>query len=292
MVCPQGIPTAYPDIRSGGGYPPELLIRNYEVWLDWWAHQLDTPHWWADLTTIPNVENPKRLAQKIHAFFLILAVRCAALPGQEFTMPHASKCLTMGRFLPDDPSYQDVWQQPLLLTVAYAWALQYWVEKTRPPALLDYCPLVMSVVELMQYVRGHVTLNRQDIFWNLGRITLGTVSWDTVIPQGDPATPPTTTDARDVESNSTEAWGHMTPPIIQTSTQGGNSTSWTHCLAYQGWCWAYSAWHHRHSTEERCHCPFNCEPDVEIPKDLLTGWATALSRWELRLFPTLAWWLN
>ena len=108
-----------------GGYLPEPSIRNIEVWLDWQACQLDTPHWWVEITAIPDVENPKRLAQKIHTSFSIPVVRCEAFPGQEYTMPPASKCLTRGMFLPNDLSYQDIWQQPLLLTVAYAWALQY-----------------------------------------------------------------------------------------------------------------------------------------------------------------------
>ena len=34
------------------------------------------------------------------------------------------------------------------MTLAYAQALQYWVEKVNPPTLYNYCPLVMSVVEL------------------------------------------------------------------------------------------------------------------------------------------------
>ena len=86
MVYPWEIPIAYPDIRSGG-YLHEPSIRNYEVWLDWWAHQLDTPHWWAELTTILMWRTQKRLAWKIHASFLILVVRCEALPGQDYNMP-------------------------------------------------------------------------------------------------------------------------------------------------------------------------------------------------------------
>ena len=35
----------YQDTGDRMGYPPELLIKNYEMWLDWQAHQLDTPHW-------------------------------------------------------------------------------------------------------------------------------------------------------------------------------------------------------------------------------------------------------
>ena len=35
MVCPQEIPTAYPDVILGRGYLPEPSIRNYEVWVDY-----------------------------------------------------------------------------------------------------------------------------------------------------------------------------------------------------------------------------------------------------------------
>ena len=107
-----------------------------------------------ELTTIPEVEDPRRLAQKICASFLIMAVRCEALPGQDYTMPPASKCLTRGRFLPNDPSYQDVQWQSLLLTVAYTQALQYWAEKDRPSTHNNYHPLAMGVVELRQHVGG------------------------------------------------------------------------------------------------------------------------------------------
>ena len=47
----------------------KLSIKNYEKWLEWQAWQLDTPHWWEELTTIPDVEDIWRLAQKIWASF-------------------------------------------------------------------------------------------------------------------------------------------------------------------------------------------------------------------------------
>ena len=115
-------------------YLPEPSIRNIEIWLDWQACQLDMPHWWVELTAIPSLENPTRLAQKICTSFLIPAVRCETFSFQEYTAPSAPKCLTRNMFLPDDPSYQDIWQQPLLLTMAYTWVLQYWAEKFRLPA--------------------------------------------------------------------------------------------------------------------------------------------------------------
>ena len=107
-VCPPEMPIAYPDIGGRGNYPPEPSIRNIEVWLNWQACQLDMPHWWVELTAIPDVENPKRLAQKICASFSILSVRCETFPGQEYTVPPAPKCLARNMFLPDDLSYQDV----------------------------------------------------------------------------------------------------------------------------------------------------------------------------------------
>ena len=71
---------------------------------------MDTPHWWGELTAIPKVEDPRKLGQKIHASFLIPAVRCETFPGQVYTMPPAPKCLTKCRFIPDDLSYQDIQQ--------------------------------------------------------------------------------------------------------------------------------------------------------------------------------------
>ena len=102
--CPQ--PTQTSEIEWVIHLKPS--IRNYKIWLDWWACQLHTPHWWAELTTIHKVEDTRRLAWKIWASFLILAVRCEAFPVQDNTIPPASKCLTRGRLLPSDPSYQDV----------------------------------------------------------------------------------------------------------------------------------------------------------------------------------------
>ena len=141
VVHPWETPMAYLNIRGGRSYLPEPSIRNVEVWLDWQACLMDTPHWWGELTVIPEVEDPRKLAWKIHASFSIPGVRCETFPGQEYTMPPATRCLTRGRFIPNNPSYQDVWQQPLLMTVAYTQALQYWVEQVRPPVHPDYHPL-------------------------------------------------------------------------------------------------------------------------------------------------------
>ena len=72
--------------------------------------------------------------------------------GQEYTMPPAPKCLSRNAFLPDELSYQDVWQQPTLLMVAYARGLQYWAEKLNLPKSPNLCHLEGSIVELRETV--------------------------------------------------------------------------------------------------------------------------------------------
>ena len=166
-VHPSEMPIPYLDI-GGGGLPAWAFYQKHQSMAGLAGLPVGMPYWWVELTAIPNMENPKKLARKIHASFLILAVRCEASPGQGYTAPPTPKCLTRNMFLPNELSYQDVCQQPLVLTVAYAQVLQYWVEKFRPPVHLDYHTLAMTVVELMQHVREHITFYKQDVLWGLG----------------------------------------------------------------------------------------------------------------------------
>ena len=110
----------YLNAESRGNYLLEPSIKDVETWLDWLACQLDMPCWWMELTAIPGMEDPKKLAWKIWASFSIPAVRSQVFLGQGYTTPPVPKCLTWNVFLPDELSYQDVQQQPFLLTVAYA----------------------------------------------------------------------------------------------------------------------------------------------------------------------------
>ena len=56
--------------------------------------------------------------------------------------------LNRNTFLPEKSAYQDMQQQPALLTIAYAQGLQYWAEKLSLPRNLDLHPLAESVKEL------------------------------------------------------------------------------------------------------------------------------------------------
>ena len=98
------------------------------------------------------------------------------LPGASLYHTPTPKCLTQNVFFPDELSYQDVWQHPFLLTIAYALGLQYWVEKLNPPESPDFHPLVGSVIELREMVKEHITFTNWDLFQGLGRVNLGAMS--------------------------------------------------------------------------------------------------------------------
>ena len=119
QYTPPGRPMACQNTKSRESYPSEPSIRDVEIWLDWQAHQLDMPCWWMELTTIPGVEDPQKLTWKIWASFSIPVVRSRVFLGQGYATPPAPKCLTQNVFLLDELSYQDMQQQPFLLTVAY-----------------------------------------------------------------------------------------------------------------------------------------------------------------------------
>ena len=88
---------------------PESSIDNNDMWLELWAPQLDTLNWWEELTTILNVGDPKKLAQKIHASCKIPGVRYETLSNhKEYTAPPVPKCIKWGMFLPNNLPYQDV----------------------------------------------------------------------------------------------------------------------------------------------------------------------------------------
>ena len=118
--------------NSKGSVEDSLLepsVSELETWLEWQAQQLGTPAWWSELKAILGVKDPCKLTHKIQASSYIPEVRMRALLEQEYTVPPTPKCLNRNAFLPDELSYQDIQQQLILLTVAYARGLQYWVEK-------------------------------------------------------------------------------------------------------------------------------------------------------------------
>ena len=90
-----------------------------------------------------------------------------ASPEQGYTTPLAPQSLNRSAYLLERLTYQDVQQQPALLTIAYTQSLQYWAVKHNLPKNPDFCPLAESVRELQQTVREFVTISYQDVMQNL-----------------------------------------------------------------------------------------------------------------------------
>ena len=85
-----------------------------------------------------------------------------------YSMPPAPQSLNREAYLPDRLSYQDIRQQPALLTVAYCQCLQHWVEKCNLPGNLDFHPLAESVRELRQAIWEFMNITQEDVMEGLG----------------------------------------------------------------------------------------------------------------------------
>ena len=121
-----------------------------------------------ELQVILGIRDPWKLAQKIRASFYIPEVRIRTLLEPGYTASPALRSLDRNAFLPNDLTYQDVWQKLALLTMAYARCLQYWVEKQSLLRSQDLHPLAESVIELWEMVKEYVTVNYLDIIQDLG----------------------------------------------------------------------------------------------------------------------------
>ena len=88
--------------------------------------------------------------------FLVPAVRSKVFPGQGYTAPPVPKCLTWNVFLPDELSYQDVWQQPFLFNCGLGPRITVLGGEIQPASWPRFPPLGESVLELRERVKEHV----------------------------------------------------------------------------------------------------------------------------------------
>ena len=149
--------------REEAGCLPEPLVGDLDTWLEFQAGQLGTPTWWEELGVILDIKDWHKFAWKVRASFYVLEVWIRASLEQGFTAPLAPQSLNWSTFLPEKLVYQDMQQQPALLTIAYAQSLQYWAEKHNLLRNPDFCPLAESIRELQQTVREFVTISYQDV---------------------------------------------------------------------------------------------------------------------------------
>ena len=206
-------PEVEPNSEGGAeSYPPEPPISDMEIWLEWQACQLSTLSWWLELRAIPGVKDLRKLICKIHASFSIPEVRMRPFPKQEYTAPPAPKCLDRNSFLLDELSYQDIWQQPALLTITYTRGLQYWVVELIPLESPDFCPLAGGVVELREAVREHVTFTNWDILQGLGAVHPGATNQWPQTSLCNQAMPPLGEESSGLDTSFTEATTQTTSP--------------------------------------------------------------------------------
>ena len=150
-------------------YPPEPSILDIETWLDLQA----CPTKYTMLVVGTQSHSRHEGPTKTHPQDLGLLnsqSKEQGLPGTGFHCALTPKCLNRNAFLPNHLSYQDVWQQPFLLTVTYARGLQYWAEKLNLPEGSEFCPLAGSVTELREMVKEYVVFTNWDLLWDLGRV--------------------------------------------------------------------------------------------------------------------------
>ena len=122
---------------------------------------------WGELEAIPGITNLHKFTRKIRALFYIPEVQSRMFPEEGYSMPPAPQSLNREAYLPDKLAYQNVRQQPVLLTVAYCWCLQHWVEKHNLLGNPDFCPLAESVRELRQAICKFMNMTWEDMMEGL-----------------------------------------------------------------------------------------------------------------------------
>ena len=111
--------------REEVGCLPEPSVGDLDTWLEFQVGQPGIPAWWEELGVMLGIKDWCKFAQKIRASFYIPEVWIRASPEQGFTAPLAPQSLNRSAFLPEKLTYQDMQQQPALLTIAYTRSLQY-----------------------------------------------------------------------------------------------------------------------------------------------------------------------
>ena len=120
---------------------PKPSLEDSNEWIFWYACQLETPVWWPELREVPNqmdllqVTRGLRVQEGKNDYSALPAPKCL---GKEWVL-----------LLPDPQmASQDyhLWQP--LNTLAYAKALQYWLEKAQLPIPGEPCHLAESILEL------------------------------------------------------------------------------------------------------------------------------------------------
>ena len=126
------------------------------------------PDRWQELAEVPGVDDNEKLAQEVQASFKLPQWISKLQHVENYHQsPPAPVCICWKSFLlPPDSKFtcQDIRELQWEKTVAYAQALQFWVEKANLPTQGQPCLLAGSVVELREEMKCYVSLSDEDVF--------------------------------------------------------------------------------------------------------------------------------
>ena len=116
----------------------EPVVLEFSQWVSWKAKRCKTPEWWTKLSTVPGIEDCRKLAREVQASFG-LPWWMQELGARESThqAPPTPPCLCRQRFMLLAESIYACRHNreiPREKVVAYARALQHWVEENNLPA--------------------------------------------------------------------------------------------------------------------------------------------------------------
>ena len=148
--------------------PLEPAVTEFSQWVPWRADRCKIPSWWAELLAVPEDGDHKRLAREMWASFQLLQqMRELGMKEASLQAPPVSPCFHWQKFMPPGQSIytcRDIREIPQEKVVAYARALQHWVEKIDLPAGGRPCLLAESVKELREKVKCYLSFSNEEGF--------------------------------------------------------------------------------------------------------------------------------
>ena len=147
---------------------PKPPVKELCKWVMWKAEACKTPSWQRELVAVPEIEDQEKLAHEVQASFWHPKWASEVHQMDNYHQaPSALPCLLSKSFMPPPDSIYtcwDIWEMQREKTVAYTWALQYWVEKADLPAGGGPCMLAESVKELWEEMRYCLSFSNKEVF--------------------------------------------------------------------------------------------------------------------------------
>ena len=177
--------------------PPEPPVKEFHRWVPWKMETCKTSSWWRELVAVPEVEDHKRLAQEVWASFWLPRRMSELHPRKDYCQaPPVLPCLLWKKFMPPASSIyacRNIQEIPWEKMVAYAQALQHWVEKTDLPAVGKPCLLAESVRKLREELKCYLSFSNEEVFKGLALPEeMSTALVEEAIPQSKGAMPTST----------------------------------------------------------------------------------------------------